>query len=99
MRIAIVQFAEGLRRRGIDVTTTPQVGLLSASDEAHALNHNRVIFTQDRDFLRLHAAGTPHAGIAYCDKNSRGVGRIIKHLVLVWEILEPDEMRGNVEYL
>jgi hypothetical protein len=32
--------AEGLRRRGIDVTTTPDVGLMSASDEqqvAHSL--------------------------------------------------------------
>ena len=51
--------AEGLRRRGVDVTTTPEVGLLHASDEkqiAYALPLGRVIFTQDRDFLRLHAA-------------------------------------------
>jgi hypothetical protein len=26
--------AEGLRRRGVDVTVTPEVGLLSATDEA-----------------------------------------------------------------
>lgn len=25
--------AEGLRRRGIDVTTTPEVGLLNATDD------------------------------------------------------------------
>jgi predicted nuclease of predicted toxin-antitoxin system len=51
--------AEGLRRRGIEVTTTPDVGLMSATDEqqiAFALTEGRVIFTQDRDFLRLHAA-------------------------------------------
>jgi predicted nuclease of predicted toxin-antitoxin system len=59
--------AEGLRRRDIDVTTTPEVGLLGALDEeqaAYGLSQERVIFTQDRDFLRLHAARIPHAGIA-----------------------------------
>ena len=50
--------ADGLRRRGIDVTTTPEVGLLSATDEeqaAHGLRTGRIVITQDRDFLRLHA--------------------------------------------
>jgi len=48
--------AEGLRRRGVDVTTTADAGLLSTSDEvqaAHCLAVGRVIVTQDRDFLRL----------------------------------------------
>jgi predicted nuclease of predicted toxin-antitoxin system len=50
--------AEGLRRRGIDVTTTSQAGLMSASDEeqiAYGVAQGRVIFTQDRDFLRFPA--------------------------------------------
>jgi hypothetical protein len=37
--------AAGLRRRGIDVTTTPEVGLLAASDEeqlSFALSQNRI---------------------------------------------------------
>ena len=61
--------AVGLRRRGIEVTTTPEAGLLGAIDEAHAaysLSQGRIIFTQDRDFLRIYAAGVLHAGIAYC---------------------------------
>jgi hypothetical protein len=28
--------AEGLRRRGVDVTTTPEAGLMEAADEAQA---------------------------------------------------------------
>jgi predicted nuclease of predicted toxin-antitoxin system len=47
--------AEGLRRRGVDVTTTPEAGLLNATDDeqlAFARPRDRVIFTQDRDFLR-----------------------------------------------
>jgi predicted nuclease of predicted toxin-antitoxin system len=94
--------AEGLRRRDIDVTTTSEVGLLSATDEqqiAHYLGEGRVLFTQDRDFLRLHAAGVPHAGIVYCDKDTRSIGEIIQGLVLIWEVLEPEEMVNRVEFL
>ena len=50
--------AEGLRRRGIDVTTTPDVDLISSSDEeqtAYALAEGRVIITLDKDFLRINA--------------------------------------------
>jgi predicted nuclease of predicted toxin-antitoxin system len=55
--------AEGLRRRGVDVTTTPEVGLLTATDEEHAAfcqAQGRVLFTQDRDFLRMHAVNPQH---------------------------------------
>ena len=93
---------EGLRRRGVDVTTTPEVGLLNATDEeqlAFAVPEGRVIFTQDPDFLRLHAAGVPHAGIAYCDKDTKSAGDIIMMLVLIWEIYEPEEMRDRVEFI
>ena len=94
--------ADGLRRRGVDVSTTPEAVLLSASDEgqlAYALPRGRVVFTQDHDFLRLHAAGVPHPGIAYCDKNTLSIGEIITRLVLIWEIYEPEEMASWVEYL
>jgi predicted nuclease of predicted toxin-antitoxin system len=94
--------ADGLRRRGIDVTTTPEADLMSATDEeqaAHALTQGRILFTQDRDFLRLHAAGVPHASIAYCGKDSKSIGQIIQGLVLIWELLEPEEMANRVEYL
>ncbi len=94
--------AEGLRRCGIDVTTTPEAGLLSAADEQHAaygLAEVRVIFTQDRDFLCLDAAGVPHAGLAFCRTDSKSIGEIIQALVLIWELMEPEEMANRVEYL
>jgi hypothetical protein len=94
--------AGGLRRRGVEVTTTPEAGLMTAVDEkqlAHALAEGRVLFTQDRDFLKLHAAGVSHRGIAYCDKDTLSIGEIITRLVLIWEIYEPEEMAGRVEYL
>jgi len=94
--------AEGLRRRGIDVTTTPEQNLISASDEeqiAFAQDQQRVIFTQDDDFLKLHQANVPHAGITYCHQGSHSIGEIIKTLTLLWEWVDPTDMIGQVEFL
>ena len=94
--------AEGLRRRGVDVTTTPEVGLLGALDEeqlAYCRVEGRAIFSYDEDMLRLAAAGVEHAGVAFCQQRRRGIGDIVRALVLLWERLEPDEMVGQVKYL
>ena len=75
--------ADGLRRRGIDVTTTIDTKLLGADDRtqaAYALKEGRVIITQDQDFLRLNASGEPHAGIAYCKKDTKSIGEMISAL-------------------
>jgi hypothetical protein len=84
------------------VTTTVDAGLLHARDEDHVaygLAYGRVIFTQDKHFLGIHAAGTPHAGIAYCHQRTRTFGQIIDGLVLIWELLEPREMENRVEFI
>jgi hypothetical protein len=94
--------AEGLRRRGIDVTTTPESSLKGAADVDHLAYgraERRVIFTQDEDFLALHASGLSHAGIAYCHQEARTFGEILRGLVLIWEIYEPEEMENRVEWL
>ena len=94
--------ADALRRRGIDVTTTPEEGMIASSDEvqlAFALSQGRVIFTQDDDFLRLNQASVSHAGIVYCRQNTRSIGEIVRALILMWELLEPEEMLGHVEFL
>lgn len=60
---------KGLRLRNIDVTTTKEANLIGASDEqqaAYALIQNRIIFTHDDDFLKLHKRGIRHTGIIYC---------------------------------
>jgi hypothetical protein len=102
MRTARGRLPPGSVGNGVEVTTTPEAGLLGAIDEdqaAYALAEGRVIFTQDRDFLRINAAGVPHAGIAYCEKDTRSIGEIIDGLVLIWEIYEPAEMLNRVEYI
>ena len=75
--------------------------MLGASDEehlAHASKEERVLFTQDDDFLRLHAAGATHAGIVYA-RQKTPVGEAILGLMLVHELMTPEEMRGHVEFI
>jgi len=91
----------GLRQRGVDVLTVLEAGMLGALDEEHvrrARNDDRVIFTQDDDFLRLHAAGTDHAGIIYAPQQT-SVQDIIRGLMLIHQVLDAEEMRGQVEFL
>lgn len=93
--------ASGLRRRGVDVLTVQEVGTLGAEDEVHlalATQQGRVIFTQDADFLRLHAAGTEHAGIVYV-RQQTPVGYILRGLMLIYEVLGPEDMKSRVEFL
>ncbi|MEH2158597.1 DUF5615 family PIN-like protein [Nostoc sp.] len=58
--MSVDAIAKGLRRRGIDVTTTSETGLIVASDGEQlyfAMSQNRVIFTHDDDFVILHQGG------------------------------------------
>lgn len=70
--------AAGLRLHGVDVTTTPEAHLLSAEDEEHVaygVTTGRVVFTQDQDFLRLHAASVEHRRVGPVD--ARRVGEAL----------------------
>lgn len=94
--------ANALRLRGIDVTTTAEADLTGAADEDHlafATAAGCVVVTQDIDFLRLHAEGVSHAGIAYCHAQSRSIGEMLRRLVLIHAALSPEDMRNRVEYL
>lgn len=75
--------------------------MLSASDLAHlelATAQQRVIFTQDADFIRLHEKGIGHAGIVYMPQQTP-VGYILRHLMLVYDLLESAEMHDHIEFL
>jgi uncharacterized protein with PIN domain len=94
--------ADGLRRRGIDVTTSTETNLLAAEDEsqlAFARREGRVIVSHDRDLLRLHSLEIHHRGIAYCASASRSIGQIVRHLLLMHECLAEAEVRGRIEYM
>lgn len=93
--------AEGLRRRGVDVVTVQEIGLQAADDQRHlerATQEGRVVVTQDADFLRLHAAGVSHRGIVYAPQQTP-VPHMLRSLMLIHDVLTPDDMVRHVEFL
>ena len=93
--------SQGLRRRGVDALTVQEAGMCSATDEeqlAFALSQGRVVFTQDADFLRRHAAGAHHAGIVYAPQQTP-VGAAIHGLMLIVEVLDPQDMIDHLEFV
>lgn len=94
--------ADGLRRRGLDVTVPAEAGLIGAPDEVHlafAFDQQRVIFTHDDDFLAIAWRGAEHLGIVYCHQESRTIGQILAGLLLISDCLTAEEMRNHVEFL
>ena len=85
-----------------EVSTTTEAGLLGAegADQlAYAMSERRVLVTHDPDLIELAHRDQAHAGIAYCDPERRSLRSIIGSLLLIWEVLSPEEMEGHVEYL
>ncbi|HEX6190579.1 MAG TPA: DUF5615 family PIN-like protein [Pyrinomonadaceae bacterium] len=93
--------ATALRRVGINVTTTIEAGLRTKNDEAHlqfARNEERVIVTRDQDFLRrAHHIGD-HPGIVFYTA-TQTMREIIEGLILICEVMTPEELVGRVEYI
>ncbi len=94
--------ADGLRRRGISVTTTRDAGLVGARDEvqlAFVVREQRVLVTHDDDFLKMAQRNGKHWGIAYCHSQSRSIGQILSGLLLIHDCLDRDQMREHIEFL
>jgi predicted nuclease of predicted toxin-antitoxin system len=94
--------AQALRRHGIDVETTPEAGLIGASDEAHLLHaqaHTRVVVTDDADFKTLHLRIPSHSGIVYFPGGRRSIGEQVEALRLIHAVFTAEEMVGRLEYL
>ena len=93
--------AAALRRRAIDVTCTGEEHLEGATDEEQlefASAARRILVTQDKDSLRLHRSGKEHWGIVYWRQNSVTIGGMLRHLLLIHDLLEPDELRNRLEF-
>jgi uncharacterized protein with PIN domain len=96
-----ISVATGMRARGVHVLTCQEANMLKASDEEHlmfAREQKMVIITQDRDFLKLDSVGFDHAGIVYAPQGTT-VGDIIRGLMLIFQVLDAEDMVNHVEYL
>lgn len=91
----------GLRERGVNVLSVSEANKLGAEDVVQldfARQERRVVVSHDGDFLRLAAAGYPHAGIVYAPQQI-SVGQAIQGSVLIHRVLSAEEMAGHVEFL
>ena len=92
---------EALRRRGLDVLTTPEADMLGATDEEHlalATREGRVVITHDQDFLRLASRSIAHAGVAFAT-NETPLSRIVIRLVQLHNTRNASDAFGRVIYL
>jgi len=93
--------SQGLRRRGVDVLTAQEASMVAVPDEQHltlAVREGRIVFTQDADFLRRHTDNYPHRGMVYAPQRT-APGTMVRGLMLIYEVLSPDDMIGHVEFL
>jgi hypothetical protein len=91
----------GLRLRGVDVLTTEDADMLGASGEerlALAASQERVLFSQDTDFLVLHQQGNEHAGPVYAPQWT-SIGETVRGLLLIHDVLTPADMRSYVQFI
>ena len=94
---------DGLRRRGEDVLTVQEDGFGGAADELvlnRALILERVLFTQDKDFLKIASqcqrSGQPFAGVVYSPQRGISPGRCISDLELIAGVLDSEELINQV---
>jgi hypothetical protein len=97
--------ATALRRAGIDVCSTPELGRRGRSDDSQlewALNEGRVFFTFNvAHFAELHATwlrqGRHHAGIIV--SSQRPIGDAVRRLLHLHCELNAESMRDRLEFL
>jgi predicted nuclease of predicted toxin-antitoxin system len=96
----------GLILRGVDVLTTQDDEHQMADDPIlldRAMMLERVIFTQDEDFLReaqrRQTTGKDFAGVIYAHQLNVTIGQCVADLELIAKVYEPEDMANRVEYL
>jgi uncharacterized protein with PIN domain len=98
--------ADGLRLRGVDVLRAQEDGASEFEDPLlldRATELGRVLFTQDKDFLReakrRHSSKETFSGIIYVHQLSLTIGESITDLEIITKGSSPDEWTDRVEYL
>lgn len=96
--------AEQLRLKNVDVVRCEEVGMASASDEAHlqyATDEGRIMLSQDDDFLTLDAEwkqqNRQHAGIMYEPGHLQGASQV-SYIVRQVMFYNEAEDGGAVDY-
>ena len=94
--------AIGLKRRGVNVTTSLDAKLLGATDIeqlAFAAKEDRVFVTCDVDFLRIAKLETSHSGILYFHNQKKTVGQVVNRLLRLQQTHMPKMLNNCVEFI
>jgi hypothetical protein len=97
----------GLRRAGVDVVRSADVGMGGATDEEHlarAASLGRALVSANvRDFAKLHGEwarnGRPHAGLVLVTQQRYSKGELVRRLLALESARTASEMRNAVEFL
>ena len=96
-----------MRRRGIDVASPAEAGMLHREDAEHlayATQHDRVLYSFNvRDYCRLHSdwtrLGKSHAGITLAHQWRRySIGTQLRGLLRLASQKSATQMRDRLEY-
>jgi len=97
---------EGLRLRGIDVTTAYEDGAGDMEDSAlldRATELCRVLFTQDDDLLaeatKQQKEGVTFGGVIYSHQLRISIGACINDLEIISKAGEPEDLMNIVQFL
>jgi hypothetical protein len=96
-----IAVASGLRRRGVHAITAKDSGNLGISDSKqleYSSQNDLVIVTHDDDFLSL-AINEKHSGIIYIHQQKYFVGDLIRHLKLLWDMVDAKEIKNHIEFI
>lgn len=95
----------GLRRRGVDIMTAADEGLLGANDETHldrASAVGRVVVSNDQDFLRLAhqlaEGGAGHPGLLFILPRTP-IGDAVRSIALVSQAKTPEDLQNWIEWI
>lgn len=93
---------DGLRRRGWEVTTANDEGMLGRSDREHlayAASKDWILLTFDSDFLRLVEDETfekDPAGVGYIGQARHDVGELVRRIHAALTRYEDRDLSGEV---
>jgi predicted nuclease of predicted toxin-antitoxin system len=97
---------QALRDRGADVLTAQEDGAAELLDPDlldRAAQLGRLLFTQDKDFLRIaterQRKGEPFQGVCYAAQSNAMLGNYIDDLDLIAIASDPEEYANRVVYL
>ena len=94
---------DGLRRRGITVHSSVELGYRGKADAFHlskAGELDAIVLTHDVDFLMM--AGSPdvyHRGIIFSHSKMVSIGDCIRGVELIANVLSDRDMRNHIEFL